>query len=142
MGKTLVVLSRAQALAPQARDGVPVQAQVLGAQQPPHFTPAPPDPPSEAWMLARHPKYLAGGKQRPGAEIKLHYDLSSQGNFIYDQIDPISPHFEELSRVLSFLFFFDHSVFVVVVVCLFPFIFISWRLITLQYCSGFCHTLT
>ena len=35
------------------------------------------------------------------------------------------------------------------VVCLFSlatfffsFIFISWRLITLQYCSGFCHTLT
>ena len=25
---------------------------------------------------------------------------------------------------------------------LIPFIFISWRLITLQYCSGFCHTLT
>ena len=24
----------------------------------------------------------------------------------------------------------------------FPFIFISWSLITLQYCSGFCHTLT
>ena len=24
----------------------------------------------------------------------------------------------------------------------FPFIFISWRLITLHYCSGFCHTLT
>ena len=24
----------------------------------------------------------------------------------------------------------------------FPFIFISWRLINLQYCSGFCHTLT
>ena len=23
-----------------------------------------------------------------------------------------------------------------------PFIFISWRLITLQYCSDFCHTLT
>ena len=23
-----------------------------------------------------------------------------------------------------------------------PFIFISWRLITSQYCSGFCHTLT
>ena len=27
-------------------------------------------------------------------------------------------------------------------VCLFSFIFISCRLITLQYCSGFCHTLT
>ena len=26
--------------------------------------------------------------------------------------------------------------------CFFPFIFISWRLITLQYCSGFCHTVT
>ena len=24
----------------------------------------------------------------------------------------------------------------------FNFLFISWRLITLQYCSGFCHTLT
>ena len=24
----------------------------------------------------------------------------------------------------------------------FSFIFFSWRLITLQYCSGFCHTLT
>ena len=30
---------------------------------------------------------------------------------------------------IAFLFFFS-------------FIFISWRLITLQYCSGFCHTLT
>ena len=41
---------------------------------------------------------------------------------------------------LSFLtltqtFFFFLTIF-------FPFIFISWRLITLQYCSGFCHTLT
>ena len=25
---------------------------------------------------------------------------------------------------------------------IFPIVFISWRLITLQYCSGFCHTLT
>ena len=25
---------------------------------------------------------------------------------------------------------------------IFSFIFISWRLITLQYCSGFCYTLT
>ena len=28
------------------------------------------------------------------------------------------------------------------VTSLFFLIFISWRLITLQYCSGFCHTLT
>ena len=32
--------------------------------------------------------------------------------------------------ILSLLFFF------------LSFLFISWRLITLQYCSGFCHTLT
>ena len=35
----------------------------------------------------------------------------------------------------SYSFFFP-------ILFLFPFIFISWRLITLQYCSGFCHTLT
>ena len=33
-------------------------------------------------------------------------------------------------------FFFSVQIF------FFLFIFISWRLITLQYCSGFCHTLT
>ena len=38
---------------------------------------------------------------------------------------------------LALFFFFSHA-------ALFfpPFIFISWRLITLQYYSGFCHTLT
>ena len=37
---------------------------------------------------------------------------------------------KEMTTHSSILFFF------------FPFTFISWRLITLQYCSGFCHTLT
>ena len=37
-----------------------------------------------------------------------------------------------LLRVILFYFFLSF----------FSFIFISWRLITLQYCSGFCHTLT
>ena len=32
--------------------------------------------------------------------------------------------------------------FVCLFVCLFVFIYFNWRLITLQYCSGFCHTLT
>ena len=36
-------------------------------------------------------------------------------------------------RLFSFFFLFFF---------IFSFIFISWRLITLQYCSGFCHTLT
>ena len=42
------------------------------------------------------------------------------------------PQFESISSLAPslLLFFF------------FSFIFISWRLITLQYCSGFCHTLT
>ena len=35
----------------------------------------------------------------------------------------------EISLKCEFVFFFS-------------FIFISWRLITLQYCSDFCHTLT
>ena len=37
----------------------------------------------------------------------------------------------------AFIFFHSHSYWI-----FFSFIFISWRLITLQYCSGFCHTLT
>ena len=36
-------------------------------------------------------------------------------------------------------FFFFNNIYLYY---LFSFIFISWRLITLQYCSGFCHTLT
>ena len=36
----------------------------------------------------------------------------------------------------------DHLTSPVLFFFFFPFIFISWRLITLQYCSGFCHTLT
>ena len=37
-------------------------------------------------------------------------------------------HTSHSKHVLSFFFFF--------------FFFINWRLITLQYCTGFCHTLT
>ena len=40
----------------------------------------------------------------------------------------------------SFLFCFVSCSFLFYL--FFPFIFIIWRLITLQYCSGFCHTLT
>ena len=48
------------------------------------------------------------------AEIDVFLDLSC---------------FSKMQRFLCLFYFF-------------PFIFISWRLITLQYCSGFCHTLT
>ena len=42
--------------------------------------------------------------------------------------------FSGLGRILLFFNFF--------LFYFFSFIFISWKLITLQYCSGFCHTLT
>ena len=42
-----------------------------------------------------------------------------------------------LDICLTYSFFFFHFYFI-----FFSFIFMSWRLITLQYCSGFCHTLT
>ena len=43
-------------------------------------------------------------------------------------------------QVLSFFLFF--LIFIFISLFIFSFIFISWRLITLQYCSGFCHTMT
>ena len=70
------------------------------------------------------------------SSISLHWSLrkaflspsilwNSAFRWIYLSFSPL-PFFFPLD--LSFIFF--------------PFIFISWRLITLQYCSGFCHTLT
>ena len=46
------------------------------------------------------------------------------------KLSPLPIAFQSILSVYFFSFYF------------FPFIFISWRLITLQYCSGFCHTLT
>ena len=48
----------------------------------------------------------------------------------FKNTDTVSKFFTcTYAQIINFLFFFS-------------FIFISWRLITLQYCSGFCHTLT
>ena len=48
-----------------------------------------------------------------------------------------------ISLINSFFFFLKvGSVLHFIYLFIFPFIFISWRLITLQYCSGFCHTLS
>ena len=55
----------------------------------------------------------------PGVVNSQRIDLLSYASFF------------SLSNCLAQSFFF-----------FFSFIFISWRLITLQYCSGFCHTLT
>ena len=51
-------------------------------------------------------------------------------NFFYPSLPPRIFIFYCPTKHLIIYFFF------------FSFIFISWRLITLQYCSGFCHTLT
>ena len=44
-----------------------------------------------------------------------------------------------LETVTEMLFF---QIYLLLFFYFFLFIFISWRLITLQYCTGFCHTLT
>ena len=49
-------------------------------------------------------------------------------------------HTPIFSKLFSPLFL--HFVYLFIYFYFFPFIFNSWRLITLQYCSGFCHTLT
>ena len=46
------------------------------------------------------------------------------------------------TRKLFFFFLYSRSLLVIYFIIIFSFIFISWGLITLQYCSGFCHTLT
>ena len=47
------------------------------------------------------------------------------------------PCMKEIYKLIHPVYFFPVSL-----SFFFPFIFISWRLITLQYCSGFCHTST
>ena len=57
--------------------------------------------------------------------------------------DLISLQSKALSRVFSNTTVQKHQIFIAQLSFFFsPIIFISWRIITLQYCSGFCHTLT
>ena len=75
-----------------------------------------------------------------GENVKKHYTIKRL------------MHINKVPRKFVFLFFSIQIIknvknfMYMDVFCLFyfifSFIFISWRLITLQYCSGFCHTLT
>ena len=47
---------------------------------------------------------------------------------------------ESFTSLPHIIFFFNSSIHTLFF--FFSFMFIIWRLITLQYCSGFCHTLT
>ena len=48
---------------------------------------------------------------------------------------------KRISFLKNFILFFT-LIFLFLIFIIFSFFFISWRLITLQYCSVFCHTLT
>ena len=62
----------------------------------------------------------------------IFYPIELSWNLCQKLIDPM--------YVCLFLY---SSVFLLTYMSIFfSFIFISWRLFTLQYCSGFCHTLT
>ena len=61
--------------------------------------------------------------------ILLFSSRTSISSFFIVSISLMRLHFFFIHRAMIFFFFFS-------------FIFISWRLITLQYCSGSCHTLT
>ena len=63
-------------------------------------------------------------------------------------ISPVCIHglwgfnFQMESRLVELKDLYACFYFLLLLFLFFPFIFISWRLSTLQYCSGFCHTLT
>ena len=77
--------------------------------------------------------------------IKIH--TISSGNILNDNIH-LSAYLSICLSAYLPIHLCELKVFVCVCVCLcvlflfFPFIFISWKLIRLQYCSVFCHTLT
>ena len=68
--------------------------------------------------------YSATLEARIAVSYKFNYSFHIWYNQLIKNLMPLHKHAHE-----CFSFFF-------------PFICISWRLITLQYCSGFCHTLT
>ena len=69
----------------------------------------------------------------------------TNGYFISDQFESRLGLLWSFILITSVYFQIKESMFTTIVHLskyFFSFIFISWRLITLQYCSGFCHTLT
>ena len=78
------------------------------------------------WVYMSSPSHLYNLFQMPNDRRMVNVDFL--GNFLCS-CKGIS--FNDCSQLVVVNFFF-----------FFPFIFISWRRITLQYCSGFCHTLT
>ena len=96
--------------------------------------------------------YKRGSRETPA----LFYHMRTQQEFCNLEESPtptVMAPWPPTSRAVrnKIVFFISHPTygisFFFFLYCIFyfyffPFIFISWRLITLQYCSGFCHTLT
>ena len=83
-------------------------------------------------MDVDHQAYLSVGFSRQ--EYLSGFPCPYLMNLTDPGIKPASP---QLLYCRCILFFFLDFYFFIL---FFPFIFISWRLITLQYCSGFYHT--
>ena len=89
------------------------------------------------WVLASSRRWWR--TEKPGLLLSRwcqRVDMAEQLNNkrLYIKISTI----DECTFLFFFLFFY--FIFLWIHISFFSFIFISWRLITLQYCSGFCHT--
>ena len=86
-------------------------------------------------LITQHPLLTASQASHFLTLINLYKPFFLKQAFlkVYTVMPKMAFSTEQLSCCLSFFLSFLHF---------FSFIFISWRLITLQYCSGFCHTLT
>ena len=77
--------------------------------------------------------------------LSPYFELNMTFHFLFISIDCT---LSETSSILFifilfiYLFFKKHFFIIFNEFMFFSIIFISWRLITLQYCSGFCHILT
>ena len=84
----------------------------------------------------------------PGKNTGVGCHALLQGIFPTQRLDPSLLHCRQVLYHLSIYIDTLVNIVVNIFICVcvyfffFSFIFTSWRLITLQYCSGFCHTLT
>ena len=103
------------------------------------------------WQVGSFPAEPPRKPAVPNWTIKL-FSTSPLPSFTWDLFFWYKPGYISFSPyhffLYFFLFFFWYAGFLiklfseVSIIAFFSFIFISCRLITLQYCSGFCHTLT
>ena len=68
---------------------------------------------------------------------RKHILINQIGRFFDGRGQGVLSKFQVFKEIHIFKFFKN-----LFILKFFPFIFISWRLITLQYCSGFCYILT